>query len=105
MALTRGSTGADLQSSSAEAISASSPDAFDATAPCAFVQKTHWLRRDVNAANNSRSQTAQSDRPRMTLWVHSLMGRPKNSGRYMTVRMMSTARRRVNTRIIPNCSF
>jgi hypothetical protein len=33
MALTLGSTGADRQSSSTEAMSASSPDAFDATAP------------------------------------------------------------------------
>ena len=66
MARTGGSTGDDRQSSSTEATSASSPDAFDTTAPCALVQKTHWLSRDVNAANSSRSHTAQSEGPRMT---------------------------------------
>jgi hypothetical protein len=59
-----GSSGALRQSSRTCAV-IPSPRAFDATAPWAPVQNGHWLSREVNAANSSRSPTAHSDGPRM----------------------------------------
>src|SRR5207249_3377497 len=43
----------------------SSPSAYDATAPWAFVQNTHWLSAETNAAKSSRSPSLQSDGPRI----------------------------------------
>src|SRR5207245_8574480 len=80
-----GSSGAVRQSASTASTSLSSfPSCFrasDATAPCAPVQKRHWFRREVNAANSSRSPTLHDEGPRITACVQSHIGRPKNSGR------------------------
>ena len=69
MAHSFGSIGAVRQSANTASTMSSFfsfPRASDATAPCAPVQKRHWLRRDVNAANSSRSPTLHSDGPRIT---------------------------------------
>ena len=79
---TRGasSTGA-VRQSRRTASQTSSPSAYDATAPWAFVQNTHWLSDDTNAANSSRSPSLQSDGPRNASSSASEYGRPKSSGR------------------------
>lgn len=47
------------------AFQVSSPSAYDATAPWELVQYGHWLSRDVNAANSSRSPGLHSESPRI----------------------------------------
>jgi len=71
--------GALRQSSSTAFTTLSSFRANDATAPWDSVQKTHLLRREVNAANSSRSPTLHSDGSRITACVQAHCGAPKNS--------------------------
>ena len=54
VALSSGRSGAARQSATI-ASQTSSPSAYDATAPWEPVQNGHWLRREVNPANSSRS--------------------------------------------------
>ena len=79
-ACSSGRRGAVCQSATT-AFQTSSPSAYDATAPWEPAQKGHWLRRDVNAANSSRSPGLHSEGPRIARSTASENGRPKTSGR------------------------
>jgi hypothetical protein len=65
VAISLASMGADSKSSSTCCVRVSSK-AIAATAAWALVQNRHWLSRDTNAANSSRSPTVQADGPRIS---------------------------------------